>query len=128
MITRQVAREELRPTNAAPPDAVRARRAVTHARCHNFGGGTVHSPIPVHFDKTLGSEEDMGQTRGATFKEALKRADLTYEELAYRLKKHAFKETKASIANKLARVTLPARFFLATLAAMGRGHVVLGEI
>jgi cation transport regulator ChaC len=32
--------------------------------------------------------------------------------LADRLKKHGFKETKASIANKLARSTLTAAFFL----------------
>lgn len=52
-------------------------------------------------------------------KAELKRADLTYEELAERLKKHGFKtETKASIANKLARGTFTASFFLATLAAL----------
>jgi len=42
----------------------------------------------------------------------LKRAALTYDDLAERLKKHGFKETKASIANKLARESLPAAFFL----------------
>jgi hypothetical protein len=53
-----------------------------------------------------------------------KRADLTYEELAERLKKHGFKETKASIANKLARATVSAHFFLA-LAAIGCEAVTL---
>jgi hypothetical protein len=38
----------------------------------------------------------------------LKRADLTYEKLGARLKKHGFKKTKASIAKKLARATVPA--------------------
>ena len=48
-------------------------------------------------------------------------ADLatTYDHLAARLKTHGFKETEASIANKLARATMSAAFFLACLAAMG---------
>jgi hypothetical protein len=41
--------------------------------------------------------------RARHLKAELKRADLTYEELAAPLKKHGFAETKASIANKLAR-------------------------
>jgi hypothetical protein len=61
-------------------------------------------------------------------KAELKRADLTCDDLAERLKKHGFKETKASIANKLARATLPAHFFLASLAAIGREQIVLVEI
>jgi hypothetical protein len=43
-------------------------------------------------------------------------------------KKHGFKETKASIANKLARLSLPAAFFLACLAAMELEGVVFEEI
>ena len=61
-------------------------------------------------------------------KAELKRADLTYEELADRLKKHGFKETKASIANKLARATVPAHFFLASLMAIGVEVVRLEEL
>jgi Domain of unknown function (DUF6471) len=38
---------------------------------------------------------------------------MTYDDLAAKLKKHGFKETRASIANKLARESLPAAFFLA---------------
>jgi Domain of unknown function (DUF6471) len=48
----------------------------------------------------------------------MKRADVTYEELAKRLKKHGLEETEASIANKLSRGTFQATFFLATLAAL----------
>jgi hypothetical protein len=58
----------------------------------------------------------------------LKRADMTYDDLADKLKKHGFKETKASIANKLARATMSAHFFLAALVAMGKEHVSLQEI
>jgi hypothetical protein len=59
------------------------------------------------------------EERAARFLKAeLKRADVTYEELAARLKKHGLDETKASIANKLSRGTFAATFFLATLAAL----------
>ena len=61
-------------------------------------------------------------------KAELKRANVTYEELASRMKKHGFKETKASIANKLARATPTAHFFLASLVAMGKEQVVLADI
>jgi hypothetical protein len=51
-------------------------------------------------------------------KAEIKRADIGYEELAKRLKAHGFQETEASIANKLARGTFAATFFLACLAAL----------
>jgi hypothetical protein len=61
-------------------------------------------------------------------KAELKRADVTYEELARRLKDHGFKETEASIANKLSRGTFPAAFFLATVAALGLENVAMAQI
>lgn len=51
-------------------------------------------------------------------KAEIKRADITYEELAKRLEAHGFKENGPSIANKLARGTFAATFFLACLAAL----------
>ena len=51
-------------------------------------------------------------------KAEIKRADVTYEELAKRLKAHGFNENAASIANKLSRGTFAATFFLACLAAL----------
>jgi len=51
-------------------------------------------------------------------KAEIKRADVTYEELAKRLEKHGFKENAASIANKLSRGTFSATFLLATIAAL----------
>ena len=52
--------------------------------------------------------------RAARFiKAELKRADVTYDELAERLKKHGLQETEASVANKMSRGTFPATFFLA---------------
>jgi virulence-associated protein VapD len=74
------------------------------------------------------TEKDWAERAARHIKAELKRADLTYDDLAERLKKHGFKETKASIANKLARATMPAAFFLACLAAMELEGVVLEEI
>ena len=61
-------------------------------------------------------------------KAEIKRADVTYEELAKRLKKYGLEETEASIANKLSRGTFAATFFLATLAALERDGVRLEDI
>lgn len=58
----------------------------------------------------------------------LKRAELTYDQLAERLKEHGFEETKASIANKLARATMTAHFYLASLAAIGRTEFSLEDL
>jgi hypothetical protein len=56
-------------------------------------------------------------------------AEITYAELARRLKKHGFKdETEAGITMKLKRGTFSATFFLACLAAMELEGVVLEEI
>ena len=57
------------------------------------------------------------------------RSEVTYIELAKRLKKHGFKdETEASVTNKLKRGTFPATWFLACLAALELDGVALEEI
>jgi hypothetical protein len=61
-------------------------------------------------------------------KAEIKRADITYEELARRLHEHGIKENAASIANKLARGTFAATFFLAAMKAIGRERVDLADI
>jgi hypothetical protein len=70
------------------------------------------------------------EDRAARFLKAeLKRADVTYEELAARLKKHGFTdETKASIASKLGRGTFAAAWFLAVLAALELEGVKLEDL
>jgi hypothetical protein len=69
------------------------------------------------------------EDRASRFLKAeLKRADVTYEELAERLKKHGQNETKASIASKLSRGTFSAVFFLATLAALGLTNIPLEDV
>ena len=53
-------------------------------------------------------------------KAELKRADVTYAELARRLNEHGFEgETEASINSKLVRGTFAATFLLGTLVALG---------
>lgn len=74
------------------------------------------------------TEQEWADRAARHLKAELKRADVTYDELATRLKKHGFKETKASIANKLARATVPAAFFLASLAAIGAQVVNIEDI
>jgi hypothetical protein len=49
----------------------------------------------------------------------MKRAGVTYVELAKRLEEHGLKETEASLASKLSRGTVAATLFLAVLAAIG---------
>jgi DNA-binding transcriptional ArsR family regulator len=61
-------------------------------------------------------------------KAELKRGDVTYEELARRLREHGLEETESSISNKLSRGTFAATFFLATLRAIGREQVNLVDL
>lgn len=61
-------------------------------------------------------------------KAELKRADVSYLELAKRLKKYGLEETEASVANKLSRGTFAATFFLAALVALEVESVSLEDI
>ena len=61
-------------------------------------------------------------------KAELKRADVTYEELARRLREHGLEETESSVSNKLSRGTFPATFFLAAMRAIGREQVNLADV
>jgi Domain of unknown function (DUF6471) len=61
-------------------------------------------------------------------KQKLKESEVTYVELAKRIKKHGFVETEASITNKLKRGTFSATFFLACLAALELEGISLEEI
>ena len=58
----------------------------------------------------------------------MKKADVTYAELAKRLKKHGLKETEAGITTKLNRGTFTAIFFLACVAALELEQVALNEL
>jgi len=75
------------------------------------------------------SEEEWAERAAAFIKHKLREAEMTYVELAKRLKRHGFKEeTQASIANKLKRGTFPATWFLAVIAALELDGVALEEI
>jgi hypothetical protein len=78
---------------------------------------------------SITSEAEWAERAAAFLKHKLRDAEITYVELAQRLKKHGFKdETEASITNKLKRGTFPATFFLACLAALELDGVALEEI
>ena len=64
------------------------------------------------------TEKELASKASRFLKAEMKRAGVTYAELASRLETHGLKETEASIANKLARGTFAATFLLAVLAAL----------
>ncbi len=75
------------------------------------------------------TEEEWADRVRAFLKAELAKADVTYVELAKRLKRHGFKdETEASITAKLKRGTFTAIFLLATLAALEAEGVRLEDI
>jgi len=60
------------------------------------------------------SEDQWADQAKRFFKAELKRADVTYDDLAARLSKIGLSETKASVANKISRGTFSAAFLLAS--------------
>ena len=74
------------------------------------------------------SEKELAGKASRFLKAEMKRAGVTYAELAKRLEKHGLRETEASIASKLARGTFAATFLLATLAALELEGVQLGSL
>ncbi len=65
------------------------------------------------------SERELAERASRFVKAELKRANVTYAELARRLAGHGISgETEASIKAKLARGTFAATFLLAVLAAL----------
>jgi hypothetical protein len=71
----------------------------------------------------------MTERASRLLKAELKRANVTYEELAKRLKQHGLPgETKDSIAAKLKRGTFAATFLLACIAALDLSGVSLEDI
>jgi hypothetical protein len=74
------------------------------------------------------TEREWAERAARHIKVELKRAEMTYESLAEKMKEHGFDETKASVASKLSRATVPAHFFLAALATMGRKEVTIEDI
>jgi len=75
------------------------------------------------------TEEELALRASRFLKAELKRAGLTYADLAERLKEHGLPaETEASIKAKLRRGTFPATFLLACLAVLGISALVLADL
>ena len=75
------------------------------------------------------TEAEIAGRASRYLKAELKRAGLTYDDLAERLGKHGLKgETRDSITSKLARGTFAATFFLACLAALEMEGIRLEDI
>ena len=77
----------------------------------------------------LAKTQDEWADRAAAFLKAkLKESEVTYVDLARRLKKHGFAESEGSITMKLKRGTFAATWFLACLAALELEGVRLEDI
>ncbi len=74
------------------------------------------------------SEKELAERAARFLKAELKRANVTYEELARRLKDHGLEETRDSIAAKLKRGPFAATFLLASLAAIELDGLKLEDI
>lgn len=87
------------------------------------------SPFAVLPMMDFVSREREWSDRAKRFLKAeLKRADVTYEELARRLREHGLDETKHSVAAKVGRGTFPAAFFFAAMKAIGVEQVKLEDV
>lgn len=73
--------------------------------------------------------EEWAERTARYVKAQLKHKGLTYDDLAERVGRYGYKgETRASIANKLARGTFPAPFLLAAMAAIDAGVIKLEDV
>lgn len=74
------------------------------------------------------SEAEVAERTARFLKAELKRANVTYEELAVRLKAHGLNETRDLIAAKLKRGTFAATFLLGCLAALEMEGIRLEDL
>ena len=73
-------------------------------------------------------EKDWAGKASRYIKAELKKAEVSYKDLAIRLNAKGWAETEASIANKLARGAFTATFFLAALSEIGCQIVRLEDV
>jgi hypothetical protein len=74
-------------------------------------------------------EKEWADKARRLLKAELKRADVTYAELARRLREHGFEgETEGSVTAKLARGTFSVTFFLACLTVLGITVLALADL
>lgn len=74
------------------------------------------------------TEKELADKTARFLKAELKRAGVTYAQLANQLEAHGLKETEDSISSKLSRGTFAATFFLATLAALEKEEMRLADL
>lgn len=74
------------------------------------------------------SEAEIADRAARFIKAELKRANVTYDELAERLKEHGLSETRNSITAKLKRGTFPATFLIAVVAALELNAISLEDL
>jgi len=75
------------------------------------------------------TEKEIADRTARFIKAELKRADMTYGELAEKLKEHGLTgETEASIKSKLARGTFAATFLIGVIAALELEGVRLEDL
>ena len=74
------------------------------------------------------AERELVERMARFVKAELKRADMTYEQLADKLREMGHDETKISVANKINRGTFQASFFVAVMRAIGREQVNLADV
>ena len=74
------------------------------------------------------SEAELAERVSRFLKAEMKRADITYEVMAARLKEHGLEETRDSVAAKLKRGTFPATFLVACLAVLGISALAIADL
>jgi len=75
------------------------------------------------------TEKEIAERTARFIKAELKRANVTYAELAEKLKAHGLtEETEASIKSKLARGTFAATFLIGVIAALELDGVRLEDL
>jgi hypothetical protein len=74
------------------------------------------------------TEKELAERTSRFLKAELKRANVTYEELAERLKEHGLNETRDSIAAKLKRGTFAATFLIGVVAALELNGIQLESL
>ena len=73
-------------------------------------------------------EKEWAQRASRFIKAELKRAGVSYKELARRLNEHGLQETEDSITSKLGRGTFAVTFFLATLSVLELESMTLADL
>ena len=75
-----------------------------------------------------GREREIGARASRYLKAEMKRAGITYVELAQRLEERGVAETESSITSKLARGSFSASFLLSVAEALGVEKIDVGSL